>query len=118
MGLIHAFPQPHTSYPTGLSAFVRVPSWTLSQLLAMAPVAEPPSVAPALQTQTFLAPSVSPLAAVVDPQLICIASPQLTIVPTSLPPAVDGVLAVPVVELALLAALVFPVLVVVVRVPR
>ena len=118
MGLIPAFPQQPYSYPAGLSAFVGVPLWTLSQLLAMAPVAEPPPEPPALQTQTFLAPSFSPSAAVVVPQLICIAGQQQTILPTSLPPRVDCVLAVLVVELVLLAVLVFPVLVVVKSVPR
>ena len=118
MGLVAAFPHQPYSYPAGLSASLGVALWTLSQMLAIAPVAQPAPEPPAVQTQTFLAPSFSPSAAVVVPQLICIASPQQTILPTSLPPAVDGVLAVPVVDLAFLAALVFPVLVVVVRVSR
>ena len=118
MGLIPAFPQQPYSYPAGLSAFVGVPLWTLSQLLAIAPVAEPPPEPPAVQTQTFLAPRFSASGAAVVPQQKCIAGQQQTILPTSLPPPVDGVLAVLVVELVLLVVLVFPVLVVVFPMPR
>ena len=118
MGLVAAFPHQPYSYPAGLSASLGVALWTLSQMLAIAPVAQPAPEPPAVQTQTFLAPRFSASGAAVVPQQKCIASQQQTFLPTSLPPPVDRVSAVLVVELVSLAVLVFPVLVVVVRVPR